>query len=272
VKRYARERARVLAGRVAGEAARTADSPDAEAVHDLRVSIRRLSACLREFAGCFPRKQRKRARRRLKRLMDLAAAVRDRDITLKLMARAGVAAGAAIRKRLAAQRTGAASALAAAAREWEETPLLADPPDEDLATASRRARRILPPMAERYFALGRELSAHEAAGPAEMHGFRLATKRLRYTLELFRPCYGPAMEKRLEELRAIQTYLGDLNDCDVARRLAGQVAPPGGRDRRRFEEYLAARAGKKASAFRRRWRDAFDAPGRERAWRAYLAR
>jgi len=272
VKRYARERARELAGRVAGEAKRTGDGPDADAVHDLRVSIRRLSACLREFAACFPRKQRKRARRRLKRLMDLAAAVRDRDITLELMERAGVAAGAAARKRLAAQRAGAASALSAAARDWEETTLLADPPDEDVATASRRARRILPPMAARYFALGRELCAREAAAPAQMHAFRLATKRLRYTLELFRRCYGPAMEKRLEELRAIQTYLGDLNDCDVARRLAEQVAPPASRDRRRFERYLGERALKKASGFRRRWREAFDAPGRERAWRAYLAR
>jgi CHAD domain-containing protein len=54
-----------------------------EAVHDLRVSIRRFSECLRAFQQFFPAR---RIRKRLKRIMDAAAEVRDRDIALESLA------------------------------------------------------------------------------------------------------------------------------------------------------------------------------------------
>ena len=48
-----------------------------------------------------------------------------------------------------------------------------------------------------------------------MHKFRLRTKRFRYTLEMFKDLYGPGMLKRIESLKQVQTYLGDINDCIV---------------------------------------------------------
>lgn len=66
---------------------------DEDAIHDLRVSIRRLSESLRVFHQFFPEDKVKRVRRRLRRLMDFAAVVRDRDIALQLLSGAGMPDG-----------------------------------------------------------------------------------------------------------------------------------------------------------------------------------
>lgn len=63
---------------------------DAEAVHDLRVSIRRLRECLRTFAGLYPQAQRKKIRKELRQLMKCAEQVRSADIALELLEAAGL--------------------------------------------------------------------------------------------------------------------------------------------------------------------------------------
>jgi len=60
-------------------------------VHDLRVSIRRFSRCLRVFAQFYPGHTAKKVRQRLSRLMNAAGDVRDCDIALQLLAEAGIA-------------------------------------------------------------------------------------------------------------------------------------------------------------------------------------
>jgi hypothetical protein len=49
-----------------------------------------LSRALRSFAQFFPGKSWKRIRKRLSGLMDATAAVRDRDIALELLEKAGI--------------------------------------------------------------------------------------------------------------------------------------------------------------------------------------
>ena len=63
---------------------------DEDSVHHLRTSIRRLSECLRTFDSVFPGGEAGRLRRKLKKLMDLAAEVRNRDIAGELFLKAGV--------------------------------------------------------------------------------------------------------------------------------------------------------------------------------------
>lgn len=63
--------------------ARTADE---EAVHKLRVSIRRFSQAIRVFRQYVPRRPSRRIQRRLRTLMRAAGEVRDRDIAMKLLA------------------------------------------------------------------------------------------------------------------------------------------------------------------------------------------
>ncbi len=80
--------------RFAFEVNRAARRGDAGAIHDLRVSSRRLAQCLRVFGQFFPEKPVKKIRRNLKRLLDCAAEVRNRDIALELVAQAGAGSGA----------------------------------------------------------------------------------------------------------------------------------------------------------------------------------
>ena len=58
---------------------------DEEPIHDLRVSIRRLSQCLSEFREFLPRHKKKRTLKQLAKLMDLAAEMRNRDIAIALV-------------------------------------------------------------------------------------------------------------------------------------------------------------------------------------------
>jgi CHAD domain-containing protein len=140
--------------------------------------------------------------------------------------------------------------------------------DERSATAVN-ARRHLPGAVSAYFAEVRGALA-ENPPPPELHRLRLATKRVRYTLELFRPCYGPGLETRLEELRRLQSVLGDVNDSGVALRLISDSVPSSPQ-MERVRRYLEGRAAAKALEFRKDWAE-FDAPGREELWISYLAR
>jgi hypothetical protein len=44
---------------------------------------------------------------------------------------------------------------------------------------------------------------------------RIAAKRLRYTMELFRPAYEGDLDGCLSAMKKLQDLLGDLHDCDV---------------------------------------------------------
>jgi len=61
-----------------------------DAIHDLRVGIRRLSECLREFENFFPAGRAKKVRAHLREVMKLAAEVRNRDIAMGLLKKAKV--------------------------------------------------------------------------------------------------------------------------------------------------------------------------------------
>ena len=137
-------------------------------------------------------------------------------------------------------------------------------------SAARNARRKLPGLVSSYCSYVRQELAKNPA-PGELHPLRLATKRLRYTLELFRPCYGPGLEDRLTVLRQVQQLLGDLNDRVTAWQLLSKTMQPSPQ-RTRVEKLLGGQARRKARAFRKQWRDLFDAPGREASWKSYLAR
>jgi CHAD domain-containing protein len=101
---YARFETAALLRRVALQVDRAAQSADADAIHDLRVAVRRLSRCLRVFAQFYPGRSWKKLRRELSVLMDSAGAVRDCDIAVTLLAEAGLSARSGAVSRLAAER------------------------------------------------------------------------------------------------------------------------------------------------------------------------
>jgi CHAD domain-containing protein len=106
--------------------------------------------------------------------------------------------------------------------------------------------------------------------PAALHRVRLASKKVRYTLELFRPCYGAAgFDARLQALKDVQTSLGDVNDAVATWRLLGKMMPHSPR-RQALREYLKKRAAEKAEEFRAQWTERFDAAGQEQWWTDFL--
>jgi CHAD domain-containing protein len=108
----------ILLRRFAYQVVHTAHSETADAIHDLRVAIRRLSNCLRVFAKFYPRHSAKRIRSRLSGLMSLAGAVRDADIALELLVQAGIPPKATVAGRLRDERRKAANRLAREIRLW----------------------------------------------------------------------------------------------------------------------------------------------------------
>src|SRR5690242_18950966 len=88
---YALQQTRTLLRRLAFQINRAGRAGDADAVHDLRVAIRRFAQCLRAFDQCYPHGHGRKIQRKLKSLMQAASAVRDRDIAMELMRTAGIA-------------------------------------------------------------------------------------------------------------------------------------------------------------------------------------
>ena len=119
MKQFAHSQVSTLLQRLAAQVKRTADVADADSVHDLRVAIRRLSRALRSFAQFFPGKQWKRIRRELSNLMDAAAAVRDSDVALELIERAGAAQRARVALTLQARRREAEAGLREKLQNWQ---------------------------------------------------------------------------------------------------------------------------------------------------------
>lgn len=56
---------------------------------------------------------------------------------------------------------------------------------------------------------------HNPDSAFEHHALRIATKKLRYTLEYYAPAYRRRFTKQLLRIKKLQDLLGDIHDCDV---------------------------------------------------------
>jgi CHAD domain-containing protein len=121
MREYVRSQTAALLSRLALQINRAATKGDPDAVHDLRVAIRRLSRCLRVFAQFYPGNSWKKIRRRLADLMDACAAVRDRDIAIELLGKAGLPPESPVVRKLEGDRAGAERELAVELRRWKES-------------------------------------------------------------------------------------------------------------------------------------------------------
>jgi len=133
--------------------------------------------------------------------------------------------------------------------------------------AAANAKRELPRLVGQFFtATRRSIAARN--WPRNLHRVRLASKKLRYTLELFRSIYPAAFEARLDELKKLQDWLGDANDAAASGKLLGRATL---RRHAVLREFLGKRAEAQAAAFTRYWKKTFDAEGQEKWWTDFLA-
>jgi CHAD domain-containing protein len=138
-------------------------------------------------------------------------------------------------------------------------------------TVAENASEKLQELAGGFFEAGRAMAAKEPSFAA-LHRFRLLTKRFRYTLELFRPCYGPGLAVRIESLRTLQQDLGEINDCAATRELLLQRDDLQPAQRDGLVGHLKMLAVARVAKFRRHWEDEFGQPAREQWWTNYLTR
>jgi CHAD domain-containing protein len=127
-------------------------------------------------------------------------------------------------------------------------------------SAAENARVVLPKMARKYFEAGRK-AIEGKRPPEQLHRFRLETKRFRYTLELFRPLYGPNLDRYLKALRELQGALGKVSDYQAIQRVLENDEGLN----KEIEHALKA----KVKDLRQSWR-AFDSEGQLKRWRTYL--
>ena len=232
------------------ELARTAKSASSDSVHGLRVKIRRLTQALRMLKSSFALGAVKKIRRRLKSLMASAGEVRDMDIVLELLHKDG--ASQKLSKRIEQRREEAARKLRARLRpvianrmvaRWRSW--LAKGSASGAPVAAQR--KLLAQMTKRFAQRGKKASSPDAS-PEQLHHFRIAAKKLRYTMELL----GPASNGRLEKVRNLQRVLGQVNDYASATRL---ISDENGS--KKLVRTWQKKQGEKMKEFRREWSSTF---------------
>jgi CHAD domain-containing protein len=90
MRKFAHERVGSLLDQTAFQLANLVRTGDEEAVHKLRVSIRRLQQALRLFVQYLDEAKVLKLRKQLRQLMQAAAEVRNRDVGGELLAKLGV--------------------------------------------------------------------------------------------------------------------------------------------------------------------------------------
>jgi len=240
---------------------------DADAIHDLRVSIRRLRQELNVFEAWFKPGPLKRIRGNLKKLMERCGAVRNCDIAVEVLRSAGwrrreLSAGLdKERRHTSKELTGSIAGWLRRGkiRSWREHLRIVRPQakQDPGGSVAEHAKRLLPTMMEDFFQAGRE-AARPGSTHLRMHRLRLEAKRVRYTIELFEPVYGERTKPILEPLKELQDRLGAINDCattlEMVRRDKGAAAAVQGLAVKReadFREYWGKHFG---SAKRAEWK------------------
>lgn len=117
-------------------------------------------------------------------------------------------------------------------------------------------------LIDQFFDSGKKAAASNQG--EVLHTFRVAAKRLRYTIEILHPHSG---EEWLKLLRLIQRQLGDMNDAFVAERYL-RALPSLSVAARPLPRLLHQEAEAHIAKFHKTWHRRFG-ERTEKAWRAW---
>jgi triphosphatase len=221
-------------------------SDEAEAVHRLRVGLRRLRSALSTFRRVSGDGRRPGVKAELKWLSGVMDRARDLDVFIAETFEAGRQAvdadgQATLMARLQAARVKAYAAARTALETERYRCLLLEtaawletgPWLRRLAEDQMGARPIeafaAKVMDRRLKSILKRGSRLKAMAPAERHQLRIAVKKLRYDIDAFGRLYGhPRRTERFgRRVRDLQTSLGDLNDLAAGGMLAASLARGG---------------------------------------------
>jgi CHAD domain-containing protein len=201
---------------------------DSESIHQARIATRRARAALKMIDG--KETERLELCRRLGRML---GKVRELDITqevfqgLSMRVPPASYAIAAARRTVERDQRQARRRFAKALDHLELRPLLAlrDRPSITVVSFwNDWRRRIVSETLARQHALCHAIERAPAVYmPNRIHRVRIATKKLRYTLEVANATGIRVDQDVMRDLRKIQDLLGRVHDIDVARRVVQQL-------------------------------------------------
>jgi triphosphatase len=236
------------------------ETGDIEVLHQARICVRRLRAALTLFRPVLGWNDRKAIWLELKWLSDLLGEAREFDIFIEVaLAPAAVANPdapgiAMLRDDFGSLRDQAYASIKRSLQEHRLSELkvdlaarlqmlpAADAPNHKTERQGQKTvgRYVEKRLQRRLKSLLNDSRRIEHLPPEEQHRLRIRAKKLRYMLE---PVADLLPRKRigsiLKSLRALQDALGQLNDCNVNRRLALKYA----------NKMLAGRAEERATLF-----------------------
>ena len=204
---------------------------DVEYVHQLRVGCRRAGAALQAFRPLL-RGKSKRVRKWLRKIRRAAGPARDIDVLLsRIKAEPKSTPGKKyVLARLKRQRIDvqpALVAIAAKAQQGQFTKCI----DRSIAALQKKsskanavrfddfAHEALPSASQGVF----RWAGIEQPTVAQLHQLRIASKRLRYSIELFHGAFSPNLREEVYPIvEKIQSRLGQLNDHATAQTLFQQ--------------------------------------------------
>jgi CHAD domain-containing protein len=200
----------------------SADPTSDEAVHDLRVAIRRVLAWITVRTALLgPDRRLREARSSLKALMTPLGKLRDAHVKRDWI-RNVVPEGDEPSYRYAVKVSGDVLRWEFRARKYLGAPstrrLRVPLPRGAGGLGGRLEAAILAPdilgRLEREVSKNRD-AALDPAHPEALHRMRLAFKKYRYVAEVLLPLFPKATEETSKRLHAFQTLLGTIHDFDV---------------------------------------------------------
>ena len=262
---------------IEGNAQGVATGDDPEWIHQMRIGVRRMRACMSLARRTISTERIEPLRVELRWLAQSLGPARDLDVFVTTtlpdfraaVARGSGAALSAPLTKLAARAAARRKEARAHARATVSSPRfvrlvlsvasLAAAPDlsgaSDDDRLARPARDVARPLLKRrhqaLVALGADL-AH--AAPEARHAARLAAKKLRYAAEFFASLY-PRKKTRAyrRALATLQEELGAWNDAAVAARIAAEIMGPQSPAAAAFEGWAAARGASRGEALSGAW-------------------
>lgn len=202
---------------------------DPEYVHQLRVSARRALAVVRAFSDLIPKSACEDLRARLHQVRRVADEARNLDVLCAEFVCcadascedtcAQVADAIRQRRRVAQQPIAAIhEELAAGDFNGQIADVLKGFKKKGKGKAKlvfgKQAPRYLKPVVKKFFLA----SEADLADDEVFHEFRLRGKKLRYTMEIVAPAFGPEFRKKLyRQISALLDVMGMVNDRATAK-------------------------------------------------------
>jgi CHAD domain-containing protein len=247
---------------------RALKTSDAEQIHALRVATRRFTQALVIFES-FVRGSHG-IREDLKLPMTLSGEVRDFDIALKILGDSDAAAPKIIdsieRDRAKSERM----LVKALAKMSERGTLgkwrlkLASHQSETAKSAGADTKKAVLRAARRFFDRGDKAFSVKDHNPKDstdhLHDFRIATKELRYTLELGSSPAG-ALRRKHEQVEELQSDLGDIHDFESVREIVSKY-----RGAKKLLGPLAKKQRKRIRKLRAYWKQEFGGKKNHAGW------